>query len=65
MTFHGPSSADYDEALDPFLFSDWSHNSAFQDFSQELHKGNPLMSTVILNGKGEQRGFPGLARELH
>ena len=53
MTFHGPSSADYDEALDPFLISDWSHNSAFQDFAHELHKGpKPNMTSVILNGKG-------------
>lgn len=56
MTFHGPSSADYDEALEPFLISDWSHNSAFQDFAAELHPGpKPNMTSVILNGKGEFR----------
>ena len=54
MTFYGPSSADYDEAIAPFLFSDWSHDSAFQDFSEELHGNPPQMQTVILNGKGER-----------
>lgn len=52
MTFHGPSSADYDVALDPFLFSDWSHNSAFEDYGLELRKPPIKMQTVILNGKG-------------
>ena len=52
MTFHGPSSADYDEAIKPFLFSDWSHNSAFEDFSVELGGHNPQMQSVILNGAG-------------
>ena len=58
LTFHGPSSADYDEALEPFLISDWSHNSAFQDFHAELigkKETRPHMSSVILNGKGNFR----------
>ena len=52
MTFHGPSSADFDEAMDPFMFSDWSHNSAFEDFSQEIHGGQPSMQSNVLNGAG-------------
>ncbi|KAF7504966.1 hypothetical protein GJ744_001547 [Endocarpon pusillum] len=52
ITFHGPSSADYDVALEPFLFGDWSHNSAFEDYSVELRNPPTLMKTVILNGKG-------------
>ena len=52
ITFHGPASADFDVALDPFLFGDWSHNSAFQDFSVELRNPPAKMQTVILNGKG-------------
>ncbi|KAI9795000.1 MAG: hypothetical protein M1816_000020 [Peltula sp. TS41687] len=52
MTFHGPSSADYDEAIEPFMFSDWSHNSAFEDYWYEKIKGSPNMSTNILNGRG-------------
>ena len=52
MTFHGPSSADYDEALEPFIFSDWSHNSAFEDFSMEIRGRRPEMQSNILNGAG-------------
>jgi hypothetical protein len=52
MTFHGPSSANYDVALEPFLFSDWSHNSAFEDYSEELRHPPIKMKSVILNGKG-------------
>ena len=54
MTFHGPSSANYEEALPPFLISDWSHNSAFTDFHKELAgPGRPTMQSIILNGVGE------------
>ena len=52
MTFYGPSSADYDEALEPFMFSDWSHNSAFEDYWVEKVQGSPKMQTNILNGRG-------------
>ena len=40
LLIHGPSSANYDEAWDPILVSDWNHQSAFQDFYIEL--GNPF-----------------------
>ena len=54
MTFHGPSAANYEEALPPFLISDWSHNSAFHDFHVELAgPGRPTMQSIILNGKGK------------
>ncbi len=52
ITFHGPMSSAYDVALEPFLFSDWSHNSAFEDYSEELRRPPAKMKTVILNGKG-------------
>lgn len=52
LTFHGPSSADYDVALEPFLFGDWSHNSAFEDYNAELVNPPAKMKTVILNGRG-------------
>jgi FtsP/CotA-like multicopper oxidase with cupredoxin domain len=52
MTFHGPSSANYDVAVDPLLFGDWSHNSAFEDYAEELRHPPANMKTVILNGKG-------------
>ena len=53
MTFYGPSTGNYDNALEPFLFGDWSHNSAFEDFYGELHGGHPMMQTTILNGRGK------------
>ncbi|KAG8531800.1 uncharacterized protein KY384_003436 [Bacidia gigantensis] len=52
LTFYGPSAGDYDVALDPYLFGDWSHNSAFEDYAVELHDPPAHMTTVILNGRG-------------
>lgn len=34
------------------MFSDWSHNSAFEDFSAELRGASPFLQTNILNGAG-------------
>ena len=51
MTSHGPSAANYEEALPPFLNGDWSHNSAFHDFHVELAgPGRPTMQSIISNG---------------
>ena len=52
LTIHGPSSADYDEAVRPTLMTDWNHRSAFQDFYKELTTGPPTMSNILLNGTG-------------
>lgn len=60
MTFYGPSSADYDVSIDPIMFGDWSHNSAFEDYGAELRKPPAKMQTVILNGKGTRSLFEAL-----
>lgn len=52
LLIHGPTSANWDEQLEPILISDWSHNSAFQDFGQELAGLRPPMQTVLLGGIG-------------
>lgn len=54
MTIYGPSSANYDEAIDPILMTDWNHRSAFTDFYQELvpGAGPPNMTSILLNGRG-------------
>jgi FtsP/CotA-like multicopper oxidase with cupredoxin domain len=54
MTIYGPSSANYDEARDPILFTDWSHRSAFKDYGRELtgKPGTPKMNSVLINGLG-------------
>jgi FtsP/CotA-like multicopper oxidase with cupredoxin domain len=57
LTFHGPSSAEYDVAVKPLLFGDWSHNSAFEDYASELRDPPAKMKTVILNGKGAISSF--------
>lgn len=65
MTFHGPSAANYEEALPPFLISDWSHNSAFHDFHVELAgPGRPIMQSIILNGKGKWIQIPDMIQAL-
>lgn len=59
LLIHGPSSANWDQAWDPVLMSDWSHRSAFQDFQIELGDPqdnilgrDPPMQSVIFNGTG-------------
>ena len=54
MTIYGPSSAEYDVAIEPILMTDWNHRSAFEDWSWSLQPGNnrPLMTNILLNGIG-------------
>ena len=52
MTIYGPSSANYDEALEPILMTDWSHRSAFEDFYLEMNERRPLMTSSLMNGRG-------------
>ncbi|MCJ1470910.1 hypothetical protein MMC07_009558 [Pseudocyphellaria aurata] len=57
LTIYGPSSANYDTAIDPILMTDWNHRSGFEDFQKEL-TGNPLpvMDSILLNGNGSYAG---------
>ena len=54
LTIHGPSSHEYDDAIDPILMTDWNHRSAFEDFSrmQFYRTGPPSMDSILLNGAG-------------
>lgn len=54
ITIFGPSSADYDEAKDPILITDWNHRSAFQDWERELTRKPtfPRMNSILINGIG-------------
>lgn len=63
LTIFGPSSANYDEAKDPILLTDWGHRSGFQEFYQEIaappFPGGPVPPTppktnsILLNGRGK------------
>lgn len=57
LTIFGPSSANYDEAVDPLLMADWNHQSAFSLFYQEITpgKGPPSMTSILLNGIGQYK----------
>ena len=58
MTFYGPSSANYDFAIDPTLMTDWNHESAFTDIYQMyLGGGPPVMNSILLNGIGNFAGI--------
>ncbi|KAF7591618.1 hypothetical protein BBP40_001318 [Aspergillus hancockii] len=39
LTIHGPTSADWNESIDPMLLGDHNHRSAFQDYYQEQFSG--------------------------
>ncbi|TAQ91365.1 hypothetical protein B7494_g287 [Chlorociboria aeruginascens] len=65
LTIYGPSSSEYDEAINPLLISDWNHRSAFSDFFHELGvqipgagTGPPNMTSIILNGSGRENCTP-------
>ena len=54
LTIFGPSSVNYDEAIDPLLMADWNHKSAFGLFWEEVtpRAGPPNMTSILLNGIG-------------
>ncbi|OOF96743.1 multicopper oxidase [Aspergillus carbonarius ITEM 5010] len=65
LTIHGPTSADYDKAIDPIIFTDHNHRSAFQEYYQEqfatanLSRVPPKQTSILLNGHGIYAGsFP-------
>lgn len=55
LTLHGPSSAPFDDVIDPpLLVTDWGHKSAFvaQAAGKDLYK-----PSILLNGKGNVTRF--------
>ncbi|KAF2002221.1 multicopper oxidase [Amniculicola lignicola CBS 123094] len=56
LTIHGPTSANYDTAIDPILMTDWNQRSAFEDwgYTQIVKNGTvrPKMTSILLNGHG-------------
>ncbi|KAL8790997.1 MAG: hypothetical protein Q9195_006071 [Heterodermia aff. obscurata] len=50
LTLHGPTIIPYDEAIDPLLMTDWSHNSAFEAI--QLSENQFRNASILLNGKG-------------
>ena len=58
MTIYGPSSANYTDAIEPILMTDWNHRSAFQDWAWNLRPeatGPIPMTNILLNGKGRYK----------
>ncbi|PKX97829.1 oxidoreductase tpcJ [Aspergillus novofumigatus IBT 16806] len=59
LTIHGPTSANWDESIDPILLGDHNHRSAFQDYYQEQFSGKsrapPKMTSILINGNGHKR----------
>ncbi|EAW17296.1 multicopper oxidase [Aspergillus fischeri NRRL 181] len=55
LTIHGPTSANWDESIDPILLGDHNHRSAFQDYYQEQFSGHnrppPKMTSILINGR--------------
>lgn len=52
LTIYGPSSGNFDEALQPALISDWTHDTAPVVFLQELTGSAPVMDNILFNGNG-------------
>ncbi|TDZ49563.1 Laccase [Colletotrichum trifolii] len=51
ITIHGPTSAQYDESIDPIIVTDWLHNSAFAALYT-----NPYKRDILLGGVGHTVG---------
>ena len=59
MTLHGPTSAEWDEALSPpLILTDWGHKSAFV----ALYKKDLWHRDILLNGKGDVRRYDSTAQ---
>lgn len=56
MTFHDPSSNNYDILVSQTLMTDWNHRSAFQDIYVEYSGVPPTMDGILLNGIGNYAG---------
>jgi hypothetical protein len=54
LILYGPSSGNYDSAIDPLLISDWSQRSAFEVWPASFNNGSLTMNSVLLNGKGKK-----------
>ena len=53
MTFHGPSSSEFDEAINPpLIMTDWGHNSAFNALTTGL-----AHLDILLDGRGNVTNF--------
>lgn len=56
ITIHGPSSGDWDEAINPpLILSDWYHNSAFS----VVAGGETGGKDILVNGRGNITRFSG------
>ncbi|KAK2749597.1 hypothetical protein FQN57_005819 [Myotisia sp. PD_48] len=67
LTIHGPSSAEYDESIDPFIMTDHMHRqSAFEEYHRVMYQGRvpnanltlPGMDSLLLNGIGNYNNDP-------
>ena len=56
MTFHGPSSGNWDIPVEPTLTTDYNHVSAFTQIYEEYTTGPPDMDSILLNGIGNYAG---------
>ena len=57
MTIHGPSSDNYDEAIQPTLMTDWQYQSAFDSWLQSLNnktlgRNATFADNILVNGTG-------------
>lgn len=60
MTIHGPSSAEWEEAISPpLIMTDWGHNTAFNAVTTRDF-GIP---DILLNGRGDVRTFSNVTNQ--
>ncbi|QLI68968.1 Dihydrogeodin oxidase [Metarhizium brunneum] len=53
LVIHGPSSANWDVDLGPWLLSDWYHDDAFKLYYYEIFTPRAAIpNSMVLNGKG-------------
>ncbi|KAI1328021.1 multicopper oxidase [Xylariaceae sp. FL0255] len=56
LFIYGPTSADWDVELGPFLMTDWVHNTAYIAFESEMEGTPPQSDSIVVNGHGHFNG---------
>lgn len=56
MIIHGPTTANFDEELEPIMITDWSHRTVDALWHDAQTGGPPPLDNALINGKGTYNG---------
>ncbi|KAF2819688.1 hypothetical protein CC86DRAFT_471787 [Ophiobolus disseminans] len=56
IVIHGPTTADFEEELEPIMINDWSHQTVDALWHSAQASGPPPLQNALINGKGTFKG---------